>query len=132
MRENLSWSLGLILCILVLLMINVVMTMKLSMNIQKSQPGSVQREPLSCEAIPVRFVIEEPECTNRLLRSMNITNVSILPAAASNSVWDDESLARYLRKAMSHKFFEEIRAIESTEGQEATGAHQSYSGKNQT
>jgi hypothetical protein len=33
---------------------------------------------LPCGAVPTRFVIEEPECADRLLRSMNVTNVHIL------------------------------------------------------
>jgi hypothetical protein len=63
---------------------------------------------------------------------MNVTNVRILPAAASDSICDDEILARYLNKSMSHKFFKEIRVIDSTESQEVTGDHQSYSSKKQT
>ena len=86
MRKNLSWGIGLLVCILVLLLINIVMTTKLSVDIQKSQPSSVQREPLPCKAIPVQFVIEEPVCADKLLRTMNVTNVHILPNRALGSL----------------------------------------------
>jgi len=119
-------------CVLVLLVVNLFVTARLFLDAKKSPLVLRAREPLPCRAVPTRFVMEEPECADKLLRSMNVTNVRILPAATSNTVWDDETVARYLRKAMSHKFFEETRAIESIEGKEVTGNHQYYSGKNQT
>ena len=30
-------------------------------------------------AVPVRFVLDEPECADKLLRAMNVTRVRILP-----------------------------------------------------
>ena len=35
------------------------------------------RRSLPCEAIPVRFVLDEPECADKLLRAMNLTNVRV-------------------------------------------------------
>ena len=32
---------------------------------------------LPCAAIPMRFVVEEPACADKLVRSMNVTNVRI-------------------------------------------------------
>ena len=131
-RESLNRLVILMVCVLVLLAVNLFITTGLFLNTKKVPLTLRVREPLPCRAVPTRFVMEEPECANKLLRSMNITNVHIIPAATSNTVWDDETLARYLRKAMSHKFFEEIRTFESIEGGEVTGDHQSYSGKNET
>jgi len=37
------------------------------------------RRSLPCESVPVRFVLDEPECADKLLRAMNVTNVRILP-----------------------------------------------------
>ena len=34
---------------------------------------------LPCAAIPTRFVVEHPDCADKLLRSMNVTNVRIQP-----------------------------------------------------
>ena len=47
-------------------------------EIQKLQQNSLQHESLPCKAVPVEFVIEEPECADKLLTSMNITNVRIM------------------------------------------------------
>ena len=86
MRKKLSWEIGLLVCILVLLLINIVMTTKLSVHNQKSQPSSVQREPLPCKAIPVRFILDEPICADKLLQTMNVTNLHILPKGALNQL----------------------------------------------
>jgi len=131
-RKSLNRLVILMVCVLVFLAVNLFITTRLFLNAKKSSLMLRSREPLPCKAVPTRFVMEEPECANKLLRSMNVTNVRILPAATSNTAWDDETLARYLRKAMSHKLFEEIRAFEPVEGEKVTGDHQSYSGKNQT
>ena len=68
-------------CILVLVTINLFATTKLLLNAREVPSPLHTREPLPCKAVPTRFVIEEPECANKLLRSMNVTNVHILPAA---------------------------------------------------
>jgi len=114
-RKSLNRLVILMACVLVLLAVNIFITTRLFLNAKKSPLVLRAREPLPCRAVPTRFVMEEPECANKLLRSMNITNVRILPAATSNTVWGDETLARYLRKTMSHKFFEEIRAIDGNQ-----------------
>lgn len=36
------------------------------------------RGELTCRAVPVSFVHDYPDCTNRLLEAMNITNVRII------------------------------------------------------
>ena len=130
-RRSLNSLVILMVCVLVLLAVNLFFTTRLFLNVKKSPLTPRIREPLPCRAVPTRFVMEEPECANKLLRSMNITNVRILPAATSDTVRDDETLARNLRKVMSHKLLEEIRTFESIE-EEVTGDHQSYSGKSQT
>ena len=35
---------------------------------------------LPCAAIPTRFVMEHPDCADKLLRSMNVTNVRVRSA----------------------------------------------------
>ena len=37
-----------------------------------------------CAALPVRFVYEEPACVDKLLRTMNISNVRITPTDTAN------------------------------------------------
>jgi hypothetical protein len=84
MSKNPNWQVAVTICILVLLIINVVMTAKLLMNMQESSPDSGQRDALPCRALPAQFVIEEPDCADKLLKFMNITNVHILPAEDSD------------------------------------------------
>ena len=78
MRKSLNWGVALGICILLLLIVNVLLTLKLCMDIQERQSSSQKRGPLPCGAIPTRFVIEEPECADKLLRSMNVTNVHVI------------------------------------------------------
>ena len=52
---------------------NTVMTLK---------PKSSQscNASLPCAAIPTRFVMEHPDCADKLIRSMNVTNVRVRSA----------------------------------------------------
>ena len=49
---------------------NMVMTLKFRSELT-STPS------LPCAAVPTRFVMEYPECADKLLRSMNVTKVQI-------------------------------------------------------
>ena len=69
-----------IVCIVVLLLTNILLTVKLAQGLERLKSCQYQRESLPCQAVPTQFVIDEPECANKLLRSMNVTNVRILPA----------------------------------------------------
>ena len=118
-KARINWQVIIILCVLCLLIINTFISAKVVLKLKELQASYPKREQLPCGAVPTRFVIEEPECDDKLLRSMNVTNVRILPV----TVEDDGKLRRYLKKAMPNKFFEEVRAIESTEGQEVKGEY---------
>lgn len=72
-------------CVLVLLTVDLFMITMLFLNAKKSPLVLHAREPLPCGAIPTRFVMEEPECTDTLLRLMNGTNVHVVPVAAGES-----------------------------------------------
>lgn len=85
-RESLNRLVILMVCVFVLLAVNLFITTKLFLNAKKSPLILRAREPLPCRVVPTRFVMEDPECANKLLRSMNITNVRILPAATSNTI----------------------------------------------
>lgn len=80
MSKNLNWHAVLTIFILILLIISIVMTVKLLINICQSPQDSGQRDTPPCRALPAQFVIEEPDCADKLLRLMNIANVNILPA----------------------------------------------------
>ena len=66
-------------CIGVLLVANILLTAKIVLGLERLKSCEHRRESLPCQAIPTRFVMEEPECVNKLLRSMNVTNVHVMP-----------------------------------------------------
>ena len=79
----------LVLCMIVFVIVNLILTIRLAADINKLAGPVSKRPPLPCGAIPTRFVMEEPECADMLLRSMNVTNVHILPAATYSTAWED-------------------------------------------
>lgn len=71
---------------------NVALTLQIQSECTTSQnktpkDGEVKQPALPCAAIPTRFVSEQPDCVNRLLEAMNVTNLHVvsnrseLPAA---------------------------------------------------
>ena len=65
----------LVICTLLLVIINLFVAAKLSADVGRLQ--SQKQRSLPCAAIPTRFVVDEPECANKLLISMNVTNVHV-------------------------------------------------------
>lgn len=66
---------GLVLALLILTigLIHFPIINKADESLAESSPKSVLYLP----ALPMHFVYENPECTNKLLKAMNITNVRI-------------------------------------------------------
>jgi len=50
----------------------------------KAKPPTPVRSSLPCAAIPTRYVMEYPECADKLLQAMNVTNVRIRPVETSS------------------------------------------------
>lgn len=73
-------ALGLLLLLITAL--NLVLILRLSMALPEVCPPVSERRSLPCEAIPVKFVLENPECADKLLRAMNVSNVRILPGGS--------------------------------------------------
>lgn len=76
-HKNWKWSMLLIVLILVGLSIDIAMTARLNGKLNTAAL-CVKKKFLPCAAIPTRYVIQEPECADKLLRTMNVTNVRIL------------------------------------------------------
>ena len=76
---SLNWQTMLLIVAIGLLLADVFVTMKLSQEIEQTQLCAERRRALPCEAIPTQFAMNEPECANKLLRAMNVTNVRFLP-----------------------------------------------------
>lgn len=73
----------LVLVLVVLLVAaNLVLTLGLRRDIAKLAQTAPKRADLPCAAIPTRFVAEEPACAQRLIESMNITNVRVVANAS--------------------------------------------------
>ncbi len=56
---------------------------KATVDQQLALPTSSEHRDVISAAIPVKFVMEDPVCADKLVRSMNITNVRILPRRGS-------------------------------------------------
>ena len=70
----------------ILLMVNVILTsLILSRPIGQVQCPAKSRS-LPCEAMPIKFALDSPDCANKLLEAMNITNVKILPKNSTNTM----------------------------------------------
>ncbi len=63
-------------CVMVLLISNLLVTLKLAKT-TNCLKLSQQNKRLPCEAIPTRFVLEDPECADKLVRTMDLDNVRI-------------------------------------------------------
>ena len=72
----------LMVCLLMVVVVDLVMTMRLAVNIRASAARVWKQPALPCGAIPTRFVLEEPEYADKLLKSMNVTNVRVQPSQA--------------------------------------------------
>ena len=73
LKRKFNWNI--ILTILILLVVGLILTiiLRLSLEIKADQSKNTP----ACGAIPTQFVVQEPECANKLLVYMNITNVHI-------------------------------------------------------
>jgi len=76
----------LIVCTIVLLVTNILLTMKFTQSLERLKSCQNPQESLPCQAVPVSFVMDEPECTDKLLRAMNVSNVHILSAESLDSL----------------------------------------------
>ncbi len=68
-EEKSKWLIVLLILVLATLIINIVLMLE-SMHSKTSKP---------CLTIPRQFLFDEPECVDKLLTSMNMTNVHVLP-----------------------------------------------------
>jgi hypothetical protein len=99
--RNPNWQIVLTICIIVLLANNVLMAISL-VDIKKILRSSAQHDPLPCKAVPVQFVIEEPYCANKLLESMKINNVFIIPTEDFGHL-QNETIFRFQNQSERNK-----------------------------
>lgn len=70
-QKEMRWLLVLLVLLLVTMTVNIVVTIK-------SHWPVACESSLPCSAIPTRFVLEYPDCADKLVRAMNITDVHIV------------------------------------------------------
>lgn len=87
-KDKISWQKTFMFCICILVVINIFVIVKFTLVSGELKEDYPKRAPLPCGAIPIQFVLEEPECANKLLRSMNVTNVHILPKESVDLLWN--------------------------------------------
>jgi hypothetical protein len=80
----------LMVCIVVLLVVNILLT---AQGLKRLKSWQNKEESLPCKAVPIRFVMDEPECADKLLRSMNVSNVRVLTHGVSESRKHNQSRA---------------------------------------
>ena len=77
------------LLILIAVALNIVLTLSLILSGARCKPAD---SALPCAAVPIGFVAEYPQCADRLVESLNITNVRIRRLDESRSLADNLGL----------------------------------------
>lgn len=73
-QDKSKWIIVLLILVLATLIINIVLMLEFTHS-RTSKPSLT---------IPRQFLLDEPECIDKLLASMNMTNVHILPNVLPN------------------------------------------------
>jgi hypothetical protein len=91
-KDKISWQKTFMFCICILVVINIFVIVKFTLVSGELKEDYPKRAPLPCGAIPIQFVLKEPECANKLLRSMNVTNVHISSDKTHRPLWSQTNL----------------------------------------
>ncbi|MBN2447741.1 MAG: hypothetical protein JXO22_13490 [Phycisphaerae bacterium] len=85
------WTLvALLLLILTALAVNWALLLQISQDAAHLPDEGTRVGGLPCAALPTRFVLGEPECAQKLLEAMNVTNVQVLSKRSRLSPPGDE------------------------------------------
>ena len=76
------WYMAVVICLIIVMTANLMMTIRISQNIKAIRTIPAKTRSLACEAIPIRFAMNHPDCANELLYYMNVTNVQFLPRSS--------------------------------------------------
>ena len=75
--RKLNWDRILLVAIFVLLIFEIAIHLAFQKKPNETLPDLSSQHTLYLPALPMQFVYENPNCTNKLLDAMNITNVHI-------------------------------------------------------
>ena len=76
------WYMVVVICLIIVMTANLMITIKISQGIKAIRTTPPKARSLACEAIPIRFAMNHPNCANELLYYMNVTNVQFLPRSS--------------------------------------------------
>ena len=82
--KSMKVSLIVVLLIVILLIANLVVSVWIVSKIGKPCQYPAKTKSLPCESMPIKFALDHPDCANKLLEAMNVTNVKILPRNSTN------------------------------------------------
>ena len=66
----------------VILIVMVLIAVMAEIAVHLSVPEK-SKQPSQCLEIPIKFAMEYPNCTNKLLKAANLTNIRIVPPGTS-------------------------------------------------
>ena len=73
------WALaGLLLLILIALVVDGALLLRLNAGLARLTDDRTRPDALPCAALPTRFVLDSPECAQKLLDAMNVSNVRVV------------------------------------------------------
>lgn len=64
--------------ILIALALDLVLLLRIRAEMTSLSDGRTRGGDLPCAALPTRFVLDEPECAQKLLEAMNVSNVRVV------------------------------------------------------
>jgi len=71
--------------ILIALALNWAMLLRIEAQMASLAGARSRSSDLPCAALPTRFVLDEPECAQRLLEAMNVDNVRVIGRHGNDS-----------------------------------------------
>ena len=75
--RKVNWNRILLVAILILLILEIATHLAFQRKYSETLPDSSSQHTFYLPAVPMQFVHENPDCTNKLLDAMNLTNVRI-------------------------------------------------------
>lgn len=80
------WALAaLLLLILIALAVNWTLLLQVNQVVVRMADDGAHADRLPCGALPTRFLLDSPECAQRLLQAMNVSNVRVVSHAAGTT-----------------------------------------------
>jgi hypothetical protein len=69
---------GLLVLVLVVSVIDMIISVRTKAALNATCPPVIVPRSLPCQAIPLRYIEDEPVCADKLLHAMNVTNSHVL------------------------------------------------------